>query len=106
MGKYAKRIPKERTIYSNYDLWEKYPDKEIIEMLIENGNEEEDITDNMIMEERYFYDECDWDNAKHELEKFFKNGNKWLLVGSVGRWDGVYKAGTVFETFDDFFYRA
>lgn len=106
MGKYAPRFPKERTIYSNYDLWEKYPDEEIIKMLIENGTDKEDITDNMIMEERYFYDSIDWEDTEAQLKDFFNNGNKWILVGSVGRWDGVYDAGTVFETFDDFFYKA
>ena len=64
--RYAKRTPKERTIYSNYDLWETYPDEDIVEMLIENGTDKEDITDQMIMNERYFYDELDWENAKHE----------------------------------------
>ena len=100
------KIPAERTIYNNYDLWETYPDADIKEMFLENGHEEDEITDNMILEERYFQDECDWDNAKYELEKFFKNGNKWILVGSVGRWDGIYRAGTLFDTFDDFFYEA
>lgn len=102
-----KRLPKERTIYNNYSLWETYPDEEVKEILMENGIEEEDITDNMILEERYFQDECDWNCVKDELEYFFhNNGNKWMIFGSVGRWDGVYKAGTLFDTFDDFFYEA
>ena len=107
MGKYAKRIPKERTIYNNYDLWETYPDKDIKEWLIDNGYEDDEITDEMLLRERRLQDESDWENAKEELKEFFlNNGEKWLLIGSVGRWDGVYPAGTVFETFEDFFYKA
>ena len=46
-----KRLPKERTIYSNYSLWDKYTDGDIKEQLMENGVDEEDITDDMIWEE-------------------------------------------------------
>ena len=101
------RIPVSRTIYNNYSLWETYPDEDIKEWLIDNGYEEDEITDDVILQERYAQDEADWDNAKYELVKFFRdNGNKWMLFGSIGRWDGVYKAGTLFDTFDDFFYKA
>ena len=102
-----KRLPKERTIYSNYSLWDTYPDEDIKEQLMENGVDEEDITDNMIWEERYFLDSIDWEDEKERLENFFlNNGNKWMLFGSVGRWNGVFRAGTLFDTFDDFFYKA
>lgn len=100
------KIAKPRTIYNNYDLWETYPDEDVKEWLIDNGYEEDEITDNMIIEQRYFQDECDWEWAKENLEEFFRNGNKWILVGQVGRWDGIYRAGTIFDTFDDFFYKA
>lgn len=100
------RIPKERTIYNNYALWENYPDEEIKEILTENGCEEDEISDEDIWKERYFLDEIDWEEAKAELEKFFLNGNKWMIFGEVGRWDGIYKTGTMFDTFDEFFYEA
>lgn len=103
------RLPKERTIYNNYHLWETYPDEVVKEILMENGyyETEDDISDETIWKERYIQDEFDWDDAKYELENFFRNkGNKWMIFGSVGRWDGVYKAGTLFETFNDFFYKA
>lgn len=107
MGKYAKRIPKKRTIYSNYDLWENYPDDYIKDCLKENGYEEDDITEEAMNRERYFYDEMDWQDAKCSLEEFFsKNGDSWIAVGKVGLWHGVYPAGTVFEEFDKFFYEA
>ena len=101
-----KRIPKSRTIYNNYNLSEKYSDEEVKETLLENGYEEDEITDELMWKKRYFYDEVDWEVAQVELKDFFNHKNKWILVGTVGRWDGVYKAGTIFETFDDFFYKA
>lgn len=107
MGKYAPRIPKERTIYSNYDLWENYPDDYIKDSLKENGYEEDDITEEAMNRERYFYDAMDWNDTKCSLEEFFsKDGDSWIAVGKVGLWDGVYPAGTVFEEFDKFFYEA
>ena len=100
----ANRIPKPRIIYSNYDLLEQYPDEEIIETLIAMEYEEDEITDEMISRERDFIDGITWEEERDRLREFFNNGNKWILVGSVGRWNGVYKYGTLFDTFDDFFY--
>ena len=107
-GKHIKgRIPKSRTIYNNYDLSETYPDEDIRENILESGYEEDEITDEKMWNMRYIYDEFDWECAKDELSRFFlNNGNKWMIFGEVGRWDGVYKAGTLFDTFNDFFYDA
>lgn len=93
-----KKIAKERVIFDNYDIWKLYPDETIREMLHDNGIEDEDITDKMIEDERYFSIDCDWDNAKSELEQFF-DGKKLLIFGSIGRWNGVVSG---FDTFDDF----
>lgn len=100
------KIPKERIIYNNYALWETYPDEEVIEELLENGYERDEISDGKIWERRYFYDEFDWEDAETELKEFFSKGNKWILFGKVGRWDGIYNAGTIFDEFEDFFYKA
>lgn len=105
----ANRIPKPRTIYNNYSLWENYPDEEIKAMFLEDERyeTEEEIPDSAIWEERYFLDSIDWETESERLKDFFlNNGNKWMIFGEVGRWDGVYKAGTLFDTFDDFFYEA
>ena len=99
------RIPKERIIYSNYDLSENYSDEEIIENLIENGYDREEITEENIWKHRYFLDEIDWQEEKVQLEEFFSKG-KWIAFGTVGRWDGLYNAGTIFDDFEKFFYRA
>lgn len=92
------RIAKERVIFDNYDIWKLYPDETIREILHENGLEDEDITDKMIEDERYFNIDCDWDNAKYELEQFF-DGKHLLIFGKIGRWNGVISG---FDTFDDF----
>jgi len=99
-----KRIPKQRIIYDNYDLWKTYTDEDMREELLDQGYEEEEITDNMIMEKRYFYNECDWDDAKRELDEFFKSKTVGFF-GEVGLWDGVHKAGKIGE-FWDLFYKA
>ena len=103
----ANRIPVSRTIYNNYSLWETYPDSEVKEMLLESGYEEDEITEDAMWKYRYTQDEFDWECEKERLVDFFiENGNKWMIFGEVGRCDGVYKAGTLFDTFDDFFYDA
>lgn len=99
------KIPKQRMIYSNYDLSKNYSDEDVIEMLIENGvyteEERDEITDHNIWEERYFLDECDWDEAKALLNRVFNNAYKLLVVGSVGRWNGVYSGGNIYDTLDE-----
>lgn len=99
------KIAKERPIYNNYDLSENYPDEEIIKQLIENGEERENITEEMLWNERYFYDEIYWEEQKAQLKEFFSKG-KWIAFGTVGRWNGLYNAGTIFDDFEKFFYRA
>ena len=104
------KLPKERIIYDNYDLSDNYSDEDIIEMLIENGifteDERDEITDHNIWEERYFLDECDWEEAKVVLNKYFNNANKLICVGSVGRWNGVFGGGFIFDTLDELMNKA
>lgn len=103
------RLPKTRIIYDNYSLWKTYPDEEVKEYLMESGDfeTEDEITDEQIWDWRYQQDSIDWEEAEYALEKFFlNNGNKWMIFGEVGRWNGVYKTGTLFDTFEDFFYEA
>ena len=96
------KIPKQRDIYSNYDLWEKYPDEEIKSILIEEEKyeTEDEIPDEAIWEERDFLDETDWEIKKEILEDLFSKG-KFMFFGDVGRWNGIYKAGLMFDTLDE-----
>ena len=91
-----KRISKKRLIYSNYDLMEMRG--EVVETLKEEGNEnptEEEIY-NAIIE----WDEILFDDLKHELRSFV-NGSKWILQGYIGRWDGKYHGGFIFDNADN-----
>ncbi len=101
-----KMVPKARTIYDNYDLWEQYPDDDIKETILASDwvENESEITDEMIMNLRYDEDDVNWRCQKMELKKFFK-GKTVGFFGDVGRWDGVYKAGKIGE-FWDLFYKA
>ena len=102
----VRMIPVERVIYDNYDLWNKYPDETIIEEFIKNGYKDE-ITEEMIIRKRYDYDDKEWGLKEKSLKRFFSNYlGKWIMTGSCGLWDGKHPAGTVFDTFDDFFYKA
>lgn len=102
------RIPKERIIYDNYSLWEKYPDKDLKELAKECGwiDECEEITDEMLWHWRYEEDSIDWDAVKEMLDDFFKNIPYIGFFGEVGRWNGVYKAGKIGTDFWELFNKA
>lgn len=91
-----------RTLYSNYYDW---IDEEDLRMsILDCGivDDEEDITDDMLIDERYHLEEIYWDDFSFELKHFFDKGNAWLLTGSIGRWDGNYRGGYIFNTFEEF----
>ena len=95
------KIAKERIIFDNYDI---ISDEDVKEIILENGYEEDEITDSLISSYRYSLEEDDWYNAKCELTDFF-NDKTVGFFGNVGRWDGVYKAGRTGE-FWDLYYKA
>ena len=90
------------TIYNNYYGW--IDEDEIKQSLIdcERAEDEDEITDDMIWQEMAFLEETYWDDVRYELEKFFENGNAWLLTGSLGLWSGRARGGFIFNTFDEF----
>lgn len=100
------KIAKTRVIYDNYETWTTYPEEDMIENLVRRGYLLDEITDDDIWEERNSCDGNDWIKAKRKLKEFFLKGNKWMIFGEIARWNGVFKAGMVFETFDEFFYKA
>ena len=101
-------IAKERTIYDNYALWEKYPDNELKEMAVECGwiseEEKDDISDEQLWRWRDSEDEFDWECEKERLEEFFE-GKTVGFFGAVGLWHGTYMAGKIGE-FWELFYKA
>lgn len=92
----------ERIVYNNYDVWNDYGEA-ARENLSENGNA--DPSENEIWEEIYFLSGLHWEDEEAELQRFFK-GSRWLAVGALGLWTGRHAAGDVFDSFEDFFYKA
>ena len=89
-------------LYSNYCGWISEEDvkQELIDC--ERVESEEEITDNMIWDRMHCLEEVYWADFSYELKHFFSKGNAWLLTGSIGRWDGNYRGGYIFNTFEEF----
>lgn len=51
-------------------------------------------------------DSINWDADKEQLEEFFNDGSKWILQGNVGRWNGAFRGGFIFDNFMEMFYKA
>ena len=90
------------TIYNNYYGW--IDEDEVRQNLIdcERVDSEDEITDEMIRDEIADLAAMYWDDMVWELEAFFEKGCAWLLTGTIGRWDGSYRGGFIFNTFDEF----
>ena len=90
------------TLYSNYCGW--IDEEDIKQELIDcqRVESEEEITDEMIWDEMHCLEEEYWDDFSYELKHFFEKGNAWLLTGNIGRWDGNYRGGYIFNTFAEF----
>ena len=93
------KLAKERIIFQNYDL-DEYEEHYREEFEDEDGNIDENSMWNCI------YDELDFEFeiAFEELCNFFNN-KEIIVFGSVGRWDGVYDGGEVFDDFKAAYYR-
>lgn len=98
------RIGKERVIYNNYNLWEDY--EQDAREYLRSECAEENPTDSQIWEEIDFLDSINWDADKEQLEEFFNDGSKWILQGTVERWDGTFRGGFIFDNFMEMFYKA
>ena len=89
-------------LYSNYYGW--ISEDEIKRYLwdCEYIDHLDEATDEMIYNEMYELERMYWDDISCELKHFFDKGNAWLLTGSIGRWDGNYRGGFIFNTFEEF----
>lgn len=89
---------KERIIYDNYDIMDMYR-ADAIEECEANGNDtpsENDICERCVL--------LDNDNREEEfsnLETFFNGERTYLAVGTVGRWNGTFKGGFIFHSFQE-----
>ena len=89
-------------LYSNYCGW--IDDDDLRMSILDCGivDDEDDITDDMLIDERYYLEEMYWNDFAYELKHFFEKGNAWLLVGTLGLWDGNCEGGYIFNTYDEF----
>ena len=91
-----------RVIYDNHGN-DEYYEQVARENLAANGIEEP--TDDELWNEINLNKDMDWEDASIDLRSFFSRGN-WLAMGTVGRWDGNYAAGTTFTNWDNFIDKA
>ena len=92
----------EHVLYSNYCGW--ISEDEIRQHLwdCEYIDHLDEATNEMIYDTMYELERMYWDDISHELKHFFDKGDAWLLIGSIGRWDGNYRGGYIFNTFEEF----
>ena len=90
------------TLYSNYYGW--ISEDEIRQYLwdCEYIDHLDEATDDMVYDTMYELERMYWDDISYELKHFFDKGDAWLLTGSIGRWDGNYRGGYIFNTFEEF----
>lgn len=90
------------TLYSNYYGW--ISEDEIRQYLwdCEYIDHLDEATNEMIYDTMYELERMYWDDISYELKRFFDKGDAWLLTGSIGRWDGNYRGGYIFNTFEEF----
>lgn len=97
-----RRKPKERVIYDNYSLADRFDDaKKYLEEECENINPSEDEVWNQI----HLDDEICWKAELSLLKKFFY-GETCIGFGAIGTWRGSYDGGVIFTDFEDFLYEA
>lgn len=95
------KVPKQRIIYDNYDLWDNCSD-DAKRFLQDWGNE--NPTDNEIWNEIYNIDLDNWESIKEEFKSFFSKfpNSCWIIRGYVERWNGRFSSGTVFHNYMEF----
>ncbi|MBO5969197.1 MAG: hypothetical protein J6S14_11950 [Clostridia bacterium] len=99
MTRDKKRTPETRTIFNNYydsDRWD-----EVQQFLFENYADENDwedandVPDDEVWDQLYFEYDLDWEDARHDLEKFMRDNGPLLVVGSLGLWYGNCAGGKI-----------
>lgn len=95
----------ERIIYDNYDIY-----TDLAECAIEDlksYDPEYEPTEEEIWKQCDQISQSDWENEKERLDKFFnQNDTKWILVGTVGLWNGTFAGGFVFDNFNEVLFKA
>lgn len=89
------------TVYDNYDLFTDEAMQEAEDFLLDSGYDSDEITDEQLYNCINLNDSDNWECAEIELKRFFSDKYKCIIFGTVGRWDGTFAAGTIFDG-DDF----
>lgn len=84
-------------VYDNYDLFSDEAIQEVKNWLLECDYSEDEITDNIIYSYINDNDADNWETARTELENFFSDKYRCIIFGVVGRWNGTFAAGTIFD---------
>lgn len=93
------------TIYNNYYLWD-YAEL-AKENIRDNIGDDYEPSEEEIWDEIYDIDKDVWEDALWNMQNFFnKDGDKWLLVGVVELWRGIFHGGFIFETFEEMMNKA
>ena len=90
---------KTRTIYSNFYAEENYNAAK--DFLMETYENPEDITEDDIWEEYNNILDLNWHDEKVMLETMFDGNNRFVLMGTIGRWDGPAEGGFTFSTVEE-----
>lgn len=86
-------IAKERVIFQNYDLDDYEEDYR------NEYGEDEDFSENAMWQWIDDMVSIDFEYTFRELKAFFHN--QIIAFGSIGRWNGVYDGGKIFNNFED-----
>ena len=87
-------------LYSNYFDGNEFEDAK--DFLMEDTDEEP--SDDAVWNEVYANDDLNWDDFCYELETFMKNeSGRFLIFGSVGRWNGRCDGGKIVCKFDELY---
>ena len=92
----------ERIIFNNYD----FNEEDIINSILEMNEEltREDITTEMIYDEWYDQERFWFEYIYSDLVNFF-DGKKIICFGNIGRWNGYFDCGEIFDDFEKAFYK-
>lgn len=105
------RIPKERTIFTNYYSEERF--NEARNFLFDEYGEDnrwetvDDIPDSEVFEQLTFDEEICWGDTLQDIDNFDSNSNSYyIMVGEVGRWNGIFAGGKIFKNLLEAIYYA
>lgn len=93
------KTPKERIIFSNYDVISTYREKALDYLRDCDGMTEDEIsmlTDDDIYNECFRMSEYAWEDAINELSAFLSEDETWVMSGKIGAWHGTIAGGITF----------